>query len=61
MGTFESIQTARRAHCRGGRFRRPAPRQQDPKLYHPERAVWNKPEYTELRFGFEITPYATHG
>lgn len=30
---------------------------QDPKLYHLEVTMWNKPEYTEMRFGFEVTMY----
>ena len=27
------------------------------KLYHQEVDMWNKPEYTEMRFGFEVTMY----
>lgn len=23
----------------------------------PEKTMWSKPEYTELRFGFEVTMY----
>jgi pyrroloquinoline quinone biosynthesis protein A len=30
---------------------------QDSKLYHLEVTMWNKPEYTEMRFGFEVTMY----
>ncbi len=30
---------------------------QDTKLYHLEVTMWNKPEYTEMRFGFEVTMY----
>ncbi len=30
---------------------------QDSKLYHLEVSMWNKPEYTEMRFGFEVTMY----
>jgi coenzyme PQQ precursor peptide PqqA len=26
-------------------------------LYHLEVAMWSKPEYTEMRFGFEVTMY----
>ena len=26
-------------------------------LYHLEVAMWSKPEYSEMRFGFEVTMY----
>lgn len=26
-------------------------------LYHLEVAMWSKPAYTEMRFGFEVTMY----
>jgi coenzyme PQQ precursor peptide PqqA len=32
-------------------------RRRIPELYHSEVAMWNKPEYTEMRFGFEVTMY----
>jgi len=28
-----------------------------PELYHLEVVMWSKPEYTEMRFGFEVTMY----
>jgi pyrroloquinoline quinone biosynthesis protein A len=26
-------------------------------LFSPEKTMWTKPEFTEMRFGFEVTMY----